>query len=186
MPNFYSSVRPPEEPRNRFYPTQGTPTALEPRIPSAPNPSMAAPVPQVPPMPKVQPVPQVSTRRSTPRTRCGNATYFEQRHPILLRRLSLAADTLLDTYPEHDFIYDAYPDYLSLRLMRDRLLRENHALTEEFLQAGCPMEWLSLLTDTILSELLYQKRHSVCSSPVQPQSSEIYRSPMGDANTTSV
>lgn len=184
MPNFYSSVRPPEEPRNRFYPTQGTPTALEPRIPSAPNPSMAAPVPQVPPMPKVQPVPQVSTRRSTPRTRCGNATYFEQRHPILLRRLS--ADTLLDTYPAHDFIYDAYPDYLSLRLMRDRLLRENHALTEEFLQAGCPMEWLSLLTDTILSELLYQKRHSVCSSPVQPQSSEIYRSPMGDANTTSV
>ena len=57
--------------------------------------------------------------------------------------------------------------------MRDRLLRENAALTEAFLQAGCPITWLNLLTDTVLSELLLRLRQS-------------YRNPKGDASTTSV
>lgn len=195
MPNFYSSLKPPEEPRNRFYPVQDALPSQEPRIPSAPNPSTAdhaAQLRQIPPAAQRQPAvqgqsaPQKASRHSSTQMRCGNDLYFEQRHPLLLRRLLLAATTFLDAYPAHDFIYDAYPDYLSLRLMRDRLLKENQTLTEEFLQAGCPMEWLSLLTDSILSELLCKKRRSVCSLPVQPPFSETYRKPMGDANTTSV
>ena len=84
--------------------------------------------------------------------------YFEGRYPVLLQRLYDAAGSLLDTYSRNDFPYDAYPDYLSLRLMRDRLLRENKDLTEEYLQAGCPIQWLEMLTDTILSEQLCRRR----------------------------
>lgn len=102
-----------------------------------------------------------------------DATYLTHRHPVLLQRLYNAADTLLNTYPSQAFVYDAYPDYLSLRLMRDRILRENTSLTEDFLQAGCPIEWLQLLADTVITELLCRMR---CS----------YRNPNGDASTTSV
>lgn len=102
-----------------------------------------------------------------------DAAYLMHRHPILLQRLYHAADSLLNTYHTPEFIYDAYPDYLSLRLMRNRLLRENSILTEEFLQSGCPLVWLNLLTDTVISELLCRKR---CA----------YRSPRGEASTTSV
>lgn len=102
-----------------------------------------------------------------------DAAYLAHRHPVLLQRLYETADTLLKTYPRHGFIYDAYPDALSLQLMRDRLLRENASLTESFLQAGCPIAWLNLLTDTVLSDLLFRLRQS-------------YRSPKGVAKTTSV
>lgn len=106
-------------------------------------------------------------------TQNDDASYFMHRHPLPLQRLYDAADRFLGAYRPQDFIYDTYPDYVSLRLMRDRLLRENLSLTESFLQTGCPIEWLNLLTDTVLSELLCRKRSS-------------YRSPRGDANTTSV
>lgn len=201
MPNFYSSTRPPQEPRNRFYPTQDARTPGEPPIPSAPTPpaksQMTQPtMPQQPAMPELQtqpPVnppmqfpPQMPERRRTTPQRQGNATYFEKRHPMMLRRLYAAADTMLDTYPNREFIYDAYPDYLSLRLMRDRILRENRALTEEFLQEGCPIAWLELLTDVVLSELLCRKRHSASRISTDAPNAVPYRSPMGDANTTSV
>ena len=117
--------------------------------------------------------PQIFVGQHPMQQKNGNEAYFEQRHPVMLRRLYQAADTLLETYPEQGFIYDAYPDYLSLRLLRNRILRENSELTEEFLQAGCPISWLELLTDTILSELLCRKR---CH----------YLKPIGDARTTSV
>lgn len=107
------------------------------------------------------------------RKKRGDAAYLAHRHPILLQRLYNAADILLDSYPEQSFIYDAYPDYLSLQLMRDRLLREASEITEAFLQEGCPIIWLNHLTDTVISELLCRKR---CN----------YRKPNGDANTTSV
>lgn len=104
------------------------------------------------------PTPSIPDRRTAPRGRTGDMPYFEGRYPILLQRLYDAAGALLDTYTNHDFLYDAYPDYLSLRLMRDRLLRETPDLTEEYLQAGCPIQWLELLTDTILSEQLCRRR----------------------------
>lgn len=146
MPANYSESGFPTEPMRRFYPPQG-----------------AQPLP-----PK-----QTPEHRYMPRRTEDDAAYLMHRHPILLQRLYHAADTFLAMYPERSFLYDAYPDYQSLRLMRDRLLRENNSLTEEFLHSGCPIEWLNLLTDTLISELLCRMR---CS----------YRRPKGDANTTSV
>ncbi|MCH5274012.1 MAG: hypothetical protein J1E35_10090 [Lachnospiraceae bacterium] len=105
-------------------------------------------------------MPQVQEHNAMPHRKSGNAMYFEQRYPLMLQRLYDAADACLAAYPKNEFIYDTYPDYLSLRLMRDRMLRENPALTEEFLQAGCPIEWLELLTDAITSELLCRRRRS--------------------------
>ncbi len=105
-----------------------------------------------------QAMPQVQEHNTMPHRNSGNVMYFEQRHPFMLQRLYGAADSFLSSYGKKEFIYDAYPDYLSLRLMRDRLLRENQPLTEEFLQAGCPIEWLELLTDAITSELLCRRR----------------------------
>lgn len=134
------------------------------------NPSQQAP--QMPLENQFQTMPQAPMERSpqmptqtmperpaAPRQRTGEMPYFEGRYPLMLQRLYDAARNLMDTYSANEFIYDAYPDYLSLRLMRDRLLRENPDLTEEFLQAGCPIMWLELLTDTITSELLCRKRH---------------------------
>ncbi len=105
-----------------------------------------------------QVMPQVQEHNTMPHRNSGNVMYFEQRHPFMLQRLYGAADSFLSSYGKKEFIYDTYPDYLSLRLMRDRLLRENQPLTEEFLQAGCPIEWLELLTDAITSELLCRRR----------------------------
>lgn len=150
------------EPKRRFYPTQDTASASPtPRIPTSPG------VPQTKNASLRSPV-AVSVRKKN-----DDAAYFTHRHPILLQRLYQAADTLLASYHTRDFIYDAYPDFLSLGWMRDRLLRENTALTEAFLLAGCPLEWLNLLTDTVLSEQLCRRR---CSQ----------RNPRGEANTTSV
>ena len=146
MPANYSEPGFPTEPMRRFYPPQG-----------------AHPLPQK----------QMPKQRYSPRQTESDAAYLMHRHPILLQRLYHAADTLLTMYPERSFLYDAYPDYQSLRLMRDRLLRENNSLTEEFLRSGCPIEWLNLLADTVISELLCRLRTS-------------YRKPRGDANTTSV
>ncbi|MBQ9768231.1 MAG: hypothetical protein IJW37_09030 [Lachnospiraceae bacterium] len=126
---------------------QGMPTMPQPPMPQAPQENrMFSPTPTMP------------ERRTAPRGRVGEMPYFEHRYPILLQRLYDTAGAMLDTYSDNDFPYDAYPDYLSLRLMRDRLLRENKDLTEEFLQAGCPIMWLELLTDTILSEQLCRRR----------------------------
>ena len=111
--------------------------------------------------------------RTQPQQKRDDAAYLAHRHPILLQRLYQATDTMLDTYPKQSFIYDAYPDYMSLSLLRDRILRENNAITEEFLRAGCPIAWLNLLTDTVISELLCRKRRA-------------YRNPRGEASTTSV
>lgn len=145
MPTHYPEPGYPAktEPNRRFYPNQESRT--RPQIPSAPMPEY---------------------KRS-------DASYLMHRHPVLLQRLYDAADFALSVYRSNDFIYDAYPDYLSLRLMRDRMLRENRTLTEEFLRAGCGTEWLNLLADTVLSELLCRKRQT-------------YRNPRGEANTTSV
>jgi len=130
-------------------------------MPTAPS---QRPVQEMPTQPMPQenrifsPVPTISERRNTPRERSAEPPYFEHRYPLMLQRLYDVSGAMLDTYSNHDFLYDTYPDYLSLRLMRDRLLRENQDLTEEFLQAGCPIMWLELLTDTIVSELLCRRR----------------------------
>ncbi len=148
MPSYHSETDYPMEPKSRFYPPQGMrPAPITPK--------------------------STSDIRLLPYKKEDDAAYFAHRHPISLQRLYEAADALLNTYSRHEFIYDAYPDDVSLRLMRDRLLRENTALTEEFLQAGCPIAWLNLLTDTVLSELLLRLRQT-------------YRNPRGEANTTSV
>lgn len=163
-----------KEPRQRFYPTQGNTPTGQPQIPSAPTPASPKQSPIAPPWntPERSFVPTMPNR-TTSHKKSGDATYLMHRHPVLLQRLYNAADNLLETYPKQSFLYDAYPDYLSLRLLRDRLLRENLALTEDFLQSGCPVLWLELLTDTVLSEVLCRKR---CS----------YRNPIGEASTTSV
>lgn len=148
MPTYQTETDFPSEPKSRFYPPQGMRPA-----PTTPR--------------------NTSDIRLRPYKKEDDAAYFVHRHPVSLQRLYEAADALLTTYPRHGFIYDAYPDTLSLQLMRDRLLRENTALTEEFLQAGCPIAWLNLLTDTVLSERLLRLRQA-------------YRNPSGDANTTSV
>ena len=142
-----------EEPRQRFYPPQGARYDVPRNITSAP-------------MPDSRPLPLPTHHKR------GDASYLMHRHPMLLKRLYSTSETLLDSYPKQSFLYDAYPDYLSLRLMRDRLLKENRELTEEFLQSGCPIVWLELLTDTVLSELLCKKRSH-------------HLSPMGEARTTS-
>ena len=94
-----------------------------------------------------------------PRRPIDDTAYLRQAQPLLLRRLSNAAEELLNSYSSSDFLYDAYPDYLSLTLLRDRLLREQASLTEEFLQDGCPIYWLSVLTDALLSELICRRRN---------------------------
>ena len=164
MPNYYPERDYPmeTEPKRRFYPNQGMQS--QPLIPSAPIPTVA---------PQTHSLPQGSRKRDPSLQKKDDASYFMHRHPILLQRLYASADNLLASYRARDFIYDSYPDYESLRFMRERLLRENASLTEEFLQSGCPSEWLNLLTDTVLSDLLCRRR---CS----------YRNPNGDANTTSV
>ncbi len=169
MPAYYSESGHPvnTEPNRRFYPTQEPQT--RPQIPSARPPVSSVPRTQTAPVPS----PALTVPHIPSEYKSGDASYLMHRHPILLQRLYDAADSHLSAYRSGDFIYDAYPDYLSLRLMRDRLLREHRTLTEEFLQAGCPSEWLSLLTDTVLSELLCRKRHT-------------YRNPIGEATTTSV
>ena len=144
MPNTYSGRDSSTEPLHRFYPPQGAKEDNSSRFPSVPA-----------------------------RKKSDDAAYLMHRHPLLLQHLYEACDTLLTAYPKNAFIFDACPDYLSLRLMRDRLLRENASLTENYLQAGCPIEWLNLLTDTVISDVLCRMRAS-------------YRNPNGDANTTSV
>lgn len=164
MPAYYSESEHPmnPEPLRRFYPPQGMQS--RPPVPSA----------SVPPVsPRTPSIPHLSPKAVSSPKKKDDASYFMHRHPILLQRLYDAADMELSAYRSGDFIYDAYPDYLSLRLMRDRLLRENRMLTEEFLQTGCTAEWLNLLTDTILSDLLCRKRRT-------------HRNPNGDASTTSV
>lgn len=152
MPAYIPTDHTQNEPLRRFYPPQGEqPQQTLPDTPSFP----------------------LQQATVSGRKKRGDATYLAHRHPVLLQRLYNAADVLLDTYPKHDFIYDAYPDYLSLRLMRNRLLRENSEITENFLQEGCPISWLNLLADTVISELLCRKR---C----------LYRNPNGEASTTSV
>lgn len=174
MPTYYSNPGHPAEtePKRRFYPTQEPQT--QPLIPSAPAPTA---LPQSASAPRAQasqiPSPQATAQRIPSEYNSGDASYLMHRHPLLLQRLYDAADAHLAAYRAKDFIYDAYPDYLSLHLMRDRLLRENRPLTEEFLQAGCGAEWLNLLTDTVLSELLCRIRQA-------------YRNPRGEASTTSV
>lgn len=103
----------------------------------------------------------------------SDALYFSHRYPFLLQRLYQAADAFLDTYAPNDFIYDRCPDYVSLHHMRDRLLENNRSVTELFLQGGCTLTWLNLLTDCVISELLTKRRRD-------------YRNPMGEASTTSV
>lgn len=152
MPTNVSTDPAKGEPLRRFYPPEGAqPKGSTSQIPS-----------DVPPQ-----------KRIVPGNKRGDAAYLIQRHPLLLQRLYQTTETLLDTYPEHSFLFDAYPDYLSLHVLRDRLLRENPALTEAFLQEGCPFVWLNSLADLVLSDLLCRKR---CT----------YRSPKGEANTTSV
>jgi len=163
-----------KEPRQRFYPTQGNTATGQPQIPSAPTPAFPKQSPVASQWNKTeQSIVPTKPNRTSLNKKNGDATYLMHRHPVLLQRLYNTADNLLETYPKKSFLYDAYPDYLSLRLLRDRLLRENSALTEEFLQSGCPILWLELLTDTVLSEVLCRKR---CS----------YRNPIGEASTTSV
>ena len=144
MPNTYSERDTLPEPLRRFYPPQGAKED------------------------NTFPSPFVPVRKKS-----DDAAYLMHRHPFLLQRLYEACDKLLAAYPKNSFLYDTCPDYLSLRLMRDRLLRENDSLTGDFLQAGCPIEWLNLLTDAVISDLLYRMRAS-------------YRNPSGDARTTSV
>ncbi len=87
--------------------------------------------------------------------------YLSHRYPLLLQRLYQATDAYLDTYASNDFIYDPYPDYVSLHHMRDRLLQKNRPVTELFLQGGCTLPWLNLLTDSIISELLTKRRRTI-------------------------
>ncbi len=162
------------EPRQRFYPTQGNTPTGQPLIPSAPTPASQKPSPVMLRRNSREHTPmQTLPNHTASYKKSGDATYLMHRHPVLLQRLYNTVDNLLETYPKQSFLYDAYPDYVSLRLLRDRLLRENLELTEEFLQSGCPVLWLELLTDTVLSEVLCRKR---C----------FYRNPMGEASTTSV
>ncbi len=171
MPNRYRTPDYSNEPNRRFYPTQETPS--QPRIPSAPTPF---------PVPKTTSMPQSTNQsletkkmpgqRSLSRHNTDDIAYLTGRHPVLLQRLYNAADSVLTAYPEQDFIYDAYPDYVSLHLMRDRILRETPTLTEDFLQAGCPIDWLNLLTDSVITEQLCRMR--------------CQRNPSGVANTTSL
>lgn len=167
MPTYSSKPDTFSEPMERFYPPQGM------RQPTQPI---------VPPHRQDKELSLRDTRAGQKasqtaslsfKTKSDDTTYLTHRHPILLQRLYNSADALLSAYPSHDFVYDAYPDYLSLQLMRDRILRENATLTEDFLQAGCPIHWLQLLTDTVITELLCRMR---CT----------HRSPNGDASTTSV
>lgn len=152
MPTYVSTDPEQREPLRRFYPPEG---AQKKR-------NTSRTVPEGPPQ-----------KRIAPSSKKGDAAYLAQRHPLLLQRLYQTADSLLDTYPEHSFLYDAYPDYVSLHALRDRLLRENPSLTEVFLQEGCPIVWLNSLTDLILSDLLCRRRYP-------------YRKPRGEASTTSV
>ena len=163
MPAYHSESDYFSEPKQRFYPPQGMRQSSAP--PSTPE--------QPPRYHSLKSTTGTEVRIRHPKKNGDDAAYLTHRHPILLQRLYSAADAHLNTYPSHAFIYDAYPDYLSLHLMRDRILRENASLTEEFLQEGCPIDWLRLLTDTVLTELLCRLRHT-------------HRSPRGEASTTSV
>lgn len=156
MPTYHSEPDYSSEPKSRFYPPQGMQPA-----PATQNHSDDSPLYTA------------KDIRLRPYKKEDDAAYFAHRHPVSLQRLYEAAGALLTTYPRHGFIYDAYPDALSLQWMRDRLLRENQTLTEEFLQAGCPLAWLNLLTDMVLSEQLLHLRQT-------------HRNPKGDASTTSV
>ena len=168
MPFYYSETDDTTEPKSRFYPPQGIQPA-----PATLQTSPGRPAPSTQTMSGELSRNRINTILLRPYKKEDDVAYFAHRHPISLQRLYEAADALLNTYPRHGFIYDAYPDALSLQLMRDRLLRENTSLTEEFLQAGCPIAWLNLLTDTVLSEQLIRCRQA-------------YRSPNGEASTTSV
>ena len=164
MPSSVPAGNTQEEPLRRFYPPQGE--QPQQNIPGNPS---SFPQQIIPDSASVHlRKPSVSGHPKK-----DDAAYLGHRHPVLLQRLYNAADILLDSCTKQDFIYDAYPDYLSLRLMRDRLLRKHPDITETFLREGCPITWLNILTDTVISELLYRKR---CS----------YRNPSGDASTTSV
>jgi len=168
MPTYQSETGSDAEPKSRFYPPQGlrpSPVLSMPAHPTVLHDTLTTPDAD-----------SVRTHRSSSfrsYKKEDDVVYFTHRHPIFLQRLYEAADTFLTAYPHHSFIYDAYPDALSLQLMRDRLLRENRSITEDFLQAGCPIAWLNVLTDTVLWELLLRFRKA-------------YRNPRGEASTTSV
>lgn len=170
MPTYHSEPDYQVEPKQRFYPPQGMQT--QPRIPSVSPPNKQREH-DTSLNERLQTNMRSHRKAHFANTQNDDAAYLMHRHPVLLQRLHAAADTFLASYRPQDFIYDTYPDYLSLRLMRDRLLRENNILTEEFLHSGCPIEWLNLLTDTVISDLLCRKRLA-------------YRNPRGEASTTSV
>ncbi len=146
MPNHYRTPDSTNEPYRRFYPTQEANRSY--------------------------PEKKMPGQYSLSRHNTDDAAYLIGRHPILLQRLYHAVDSAFAPYTERSFLYDTYPDYVSLHLMRDRILKETPSLTADFLQAGCPIDWLNLLTDTVITDLLCKKR--------------CQRNPIGVANTTSL
>ena len=95
--------------------------------------------------------------------------FFLQRHNLLTRRLTSAVNDLILKEKPNSFLFDLYPDYLSLRLFEERIISTNKQLTAEFLQAGWPVEFLREKTGVLLTALLI-----------------FYRKPSGDARMTSV
>lgn len=102
MPEPTPSTPMTTEPNRRFYPSQGETFPVR---------------------------PPVYINRTTPTAglsvlqKNDDVSYLSHRHPILLQRLYSAVDTHLDTYSKQTFLYDAYPDYLSLHLLRGHAVR---------------------------------------------------------------
>ena len=87
--------------------------------------------------------------------------YLQSMYPDLLRRLRFAIQeemTLLQH--EHSFLYDEYPDKLSLRRLTRHLVGTQSELAEEFAKKGCPAEWFEAFVELLLvQQILELRRH---------------------------
>ena len=167
----------PPPPRPMFPPNSNQPMTPPPR--PMPQPNQNRPLPPLPrPMPQPnsnQPMtpPNVGNHRTpiypleTPNmiilpsmdSFSRDYRYLESMYPELLRRLRFAIQEELELVKqEGSFLYDEYPDKLSLRRFKRHLVGTQSELAEEFAKKGCPAEWFEAFVELLLTQQLLELR----------------------------
>lgn len=124
--------------------------------------------PLPPPVPRPYPIPANNPRYPletpslllpTTDSFSRDCRYLESMYPDLLRRLRLAIqEELALLQHEYSFLYDEYPDKLSLRRLKRHIAGSQPELAEEFAKKGCPAEWFEAFVELLLTQQLLQLR----------------------------
>ena len=168
-PWFYPGLLPPDEPPmqpNRPIPPRPTP----PRPIPPPNPNRPTPPRPIPSSPQnsnirmnqipIYPLETPSTIiLPSMDSFSRDYRYLESMYPELLRRLRFAIQEELELVKqEGSFLYDEYPDKLSLQRFKRHLVGTQSELAEEFAKKGCPEEWFEAFVELLLTQQLLELR----------------------------